>query len=50
MPIYEFDEFENSRPHPETGELLVNYWGYSTRRLLRAQGRFRRHRQDRDAG
>lgn len=29
MPIYEFDEFENSRIHPETGELLVNYWGYS---------------------
>jgi glycogen operon protein len=30
MPIYEFDEFENSRTHPDTGELLVNYWGYST--------------------
>lgn len=30
MPIYEFDEFENSRPHPQTGELLMNYWGYST--------------------
>jgi isoamylase len=30
MPIYDFDEFENSRPSPETGELLVNYWGYST--------------------
>ncbi len=30
MPVYEFDEFENSRQHPETGELLVNYWGYST--------------------
>lgn len=30
MPIYEFDEFEHSRPHPETGELLLNYWGYST--------------------
>jgi isoamylase len=30
MPIYEFDEFENSRENPETGELLVNYWGYST--------------------
>src|SRR5437867_8232958 len=28
MPIYEFDEFENSRPHPHTGELLMNYWGY----------------------
>jgi isoamylase len=30
MPVYEFDEFENSRRHPETGELLLNYWGYST--------------------
>jgi isoamylase len=30
MPIYEFDEFENSRIHPETGQLLMNYWGYST--------------------
>ncbi|MBD2293154.1 glycogen debranching protein GlgX [Anabaena sphaerica FACHB-251] len=30
MPIYEFDEFENSRPNPQTGETLYNYWGYST--------------------
>ncbi len=30
MPVYEFDEFENSRPNPETGETLYNYWGYST--------------------
>ncbi len=30
LPIYEFDEFENSRPHPETGQMLMNYWGYST--------------------
>jgi isoamylase len=30
MPIFEFDEFENSRQHPETDELLYNYWGYST--------------------
>lgn len=31
MPIYEFDEFENSKPHPHReGELLMNYWGYST--------------------
>ncbi|MFP4438718.1 MAG: glycogen debranching protein GlgX [Chloroflexaceae bacterium] len=31
LPIYEFDEFEHSRPHPEhPGELLMNYWGYST--------------------
>ncbi|MBI1345134.1 glycogen debranching protein GlgX [bacterium] len=30
MPIFEFDECENLRQHPETGERLVNYWGYST--------------------
>lgn len=30
MPIYEFDEFENSRSSPITGETLYNYWGYST--------------------
>ncbi len=30
LPIYEFDEFENSRVHPDTGEMLYNYWGYST--------------------
>lgn len=29
MPLYEFDEFENNRLHPETGETLMNYWGYS---------------------
>jgi glycogen operon protein len=30
MPIFEYDEFENSRPNPQTGETLLNYWGYST--------------------
>jgi glycogen operon protein len=30
MPIYEFDEFEHSRPGPVDGALLLNYWGYST--------------------
>ncbi len=30
MPVYEFDEFENSRTSPVNGELLMNYWGYST--------------------
>ncbi|MDR0412737.1 MAG: glycogen debranching protein GlgX, partial [Dysgonamonadaceae bacterium] len=30
MPIYEFDEYEHSKRNPYTGELLVNYWGYST--------------------
>jgi len=30
MPIFEFDEYEHYRPNPETGEMLLNYWGYST--------------------
>lgn len=30
MPIFEFDEHENVRLNPETGERLLNYWGYST--------------------
>jgi isoamylase len=30
MPICEFDEFQGSRPNPETGELLMNYWGYGS--------------------
>ena len=30
MPVFEFDEFENSRPGPEPGTTLYNYWGYST--------------------
>jgi glycogen operon protein len=30
LPVFEFDEWEYSRKHPETGEQLLNYWGYST--------------------
>lgn len=30
MPIFEFDERENTRTNPLTGEALCNYWGYST--------------------
>jgi glycogen operon protein len=30
LPVFEFDEFENSRVNPDTGERLLNYWGYST--------------------
>ena len=30
MPIFEFDELENTRLNPLTGEELCNYWGYST--------------------
>ncbi|ULQ61067.1 glycogen debranching protein GlgX [Brucepastera parasyntrophica] len=30
LPINEFDEYENTRKNPRTGERLENYWGYST--------------------
>ena len=30
LPVYEFDEFENSRVNEATGHLLMQYWGYST--------------------
>ena len=30
MPIFEFDEMENTRTNPLSGETLCNYWGYST--------------------
>ncbi len=30
LPVFEFDELENDRRNPLTGEPLLNYWGYST--------------------
>ncbi len=30
LPIFEFDEYENSNMNPMTGSRLKNYWGYST--------------------
>jgi isoamylase len=29
LPVYEFDEFSESAMDPDTGELLLNYWGYN---------------------
>ena len=29
LPVAEFDETENPRANPETGERLLNFWGYS---------------------
>lgn len=29
LPIFEFDETEWMRRHPNTGEILYNFWGYS---------------------
>ncbi len=30
LPIFEFNEKENTRVNPDTGERLVNFWGYSS--------------------
>jgi glycogen operon protein len=30
LPVFEFDELENKRMNPKTGERLKNFWGYST--------------------
>jgi glycogen operon protein len=30
MPVFEFDELDNPRHNPLTGDRLFNYWGYST--------------------
>ena len=29
MPVFEFDELDNDLKDPESGEQLVNYWGYN---------------------
>ncbi len=41
LPVYEFDEFDNPRSNPLTGEPLRNFWGYQPRLLLRAEGLLR---------
>jgi isoamylase len=40
MPVMEFDEFENPRKNPRTGERLQNYWGYSTISFFAPKGMF----------
>ncbi|MZD04655.1 glycogen debranching protein GlgX [Streptomyces sp. SID5785] len=30
LPVFEFDELDNPRADPVTGERLYNYWGYNT--------------------
>lgn len=30
LPLFGFDQFENTNINPRTGERMVNYWGYST--------------------
>src|SRR5690606_35811686 len=30
LPVFEFDELDNPRTDPRTGDRLYNYWGYNT--------------------
>ncbi len=40
LPVQEFDELENTRVNPRTGERLSNYWGYSTISFFAPKGRY----------
>ncbi len=40
LPVQEFDELENPRINPLTGERLQNYWGYSTISFFAPKGRY----------
>jgi isoamylase len=40
LPIFEFDECENKRLNPITGEKLFNYWGYSTMNFFSPMKRY----------
>lgn len=40
LPVQEFDEDENFRTNPFTGEKLKNYWGYSTIAFFAPKGRY----------
>jgi isoamylase len=40
LPVQEFDELENTRVNPVTGEPLQNYWGYNTITFFAPKGRY----------
>lgn len=40
LPVQEFDEFDNPRRHPVTGDRLGQYWGYSTLAFFAPKGRY----------
>lgn len=40
MPMFEFDECENKRVNPKTGEKLKNMWGYSTINFFTPMNRY----------
>ncbi len=40
LPVQEFDEHDNARVNPLTGEPLSNYWGYNTISFFAPKGRY----------
>jgi glycogen operon protein len=40
LPVQEFDEREHPKVHPETGQVLGNYWGYSTVSFFAPESRY----------
>ena len=43
LPVQDFDEDENFRTNPFTGEKLKNFWGYSTFAFFAPKGRYALH-------
>ena len=43
MPILEFDELDQPRNHPGTGEPLKNYWGYAPLRFFAPKASYAAH-------
>lgn len=40
LPVHDFDENENPRMNPQTGEKLKNFWGYSSLSFFSPCGRY----------
>jgi glycogen operon protein len=40
LPVQEFNENENARHNPHTGQRLTNYWGYSTAAFFAPKGTY----------
>ncbi len=40
LPVQEFDEFENHRQNPRTGDTLAQYWGYATLAFFAPKSRY----------
>ncbi|MBN2618191.1 MAG: glycogen debranching protein GlgX [Spirochaetales bacterium] len=44
LPVQEFDSFEGNRKNPKNGDLLENYWGYSTVAFFAPKGLYAHNR------